>query len=170
MLFRVYEHYNDDYENIFQEQYNNCFICFEYKNDFENNPTTLHKQQLYFSNCNCNGTIHNNCLKIWLDINQSCPICRNIIIVKNKNVISILRFIPFGIQIYSFSKKLYNNYVLRFLFVFLFCDLFLKFYLLVFKNIYIFSNNFTYINTPILEEDIFFYNVDNVIILPRYHG
>ena len=113
MIFRVYEHYNDDYENIFQEhifqeQYNDCFICFEYKNDFENNSTTLRKQQLYFSNCNCDGAIHNNCLKFWLDKNQSCPICRNIIIVKNKNVTSILRFIPFGIKIYSFyscSKK-----------------------------------------------------------------
>lgn len=114
MIFNIYEDYNDGFEYITQEQYNVCFICFEYNNNFENNPTSLHKQQLYFSNCNCNVAVHNNCLQIWVDKNKSCPICRNIIIVKNNNISIISQFLPWGIQIYSVSKKIYI-FILRIL-------------------------------------------------------
>lgn len=162
MLFRVCEHYNDDYKNMFQEKYNDCFICFEYKNNFENKPTTLRKQQLYFSNCNCDAAVHSNCLQIWLDKNKSCPICRNSTIVENNNIIIILQFVPFGIQIYSFSKKIFV-YILKFLLIvltyILTYKLFIDVYLLMFKNIYyIQHNDYMYVPTSILEENNCFEN------------
>ena len=64
MIFRVCEHY-DDNQPIIEEQYNDCFICFEYKTDNENKPTNLQKQSVYLNNCMCDGAVHNFCLKIW---------------------------------------------------------------------------------------------------------
>jgi len=142
MLFRVYEHYNDDYEPIIQDQYNDCVICFEYKTNFENKPTSLRKQILYFSNCNCDVAVHKNCLQIWLHKNKSCPICRNNIVVEN-NKILILQFVPSGIQIYSFVKHIYNITLFRFLLIFLSYHLLIYFNLLVLKTIYI-PHNDTY--------------------------
>jgi len=163
MLFRVYEQYNDDYEDIFQEQCIQCFICFEYKNNFENKPTSLRKQLLYFSNCNCDGNVHNNCLQLWLDNNKSCPICRNSNIIENKNVILILKFMPFGIQIYSFSKKLSLRFV-RFLAVMIIFYLSIYFYLLVVKTKYVPYDNYTYTPIPILEDE--YCNKTNQLLHP----
>jgi hypothetical protein len=82
MLFRVCEHYNDNI--IFKDKNNNknnnkiireCFICFE--NDFEYGKIIcLNNQKLYLSNCKCNGYIHENCLDVWIEKSNKCPICR----------------------------------------------------------------------------------------------
>lgn len=42
---------------------NECSICL---NDIESDQQTT----------NCNHTFHNACLNNWLDINNSCPVCR----------------------------------------------------------------------------------------------
>jgi len=47
MLFRVCEHYDFNDQPIIQKQKNECFICFEYKTNFENRPTNLQKQKLH---------------------------------------------------------------------------------------------------------------------------
>jgi len=151
MLFRVCEHYNDDYEYMFQEKYNDCFICFEYKNNFENKPTTLRKQQLYFSNCNCNLAVHNNCLQIWLDKNKSCPICRNSIIVENNNIIIILRFVPFGIRIYTFIQ-MYTMRFIRNITAILFLYALIDFYFNIINTKYVPYDNYTYVPIPILQD------------------
>jgi len=160
MLFRVYEPYNDYYEHVIQEQYNECVICFEYKTNFENKPTSLRKQLLYFSNCNCDVAVHNNCLQIWLHKNKSCPICRNNIVVENNKIIIVLQSVPWGIQIYSFAKHIYNISILRFLLIFLIYHILIYFNLLVLKTIYT-PHNDTYKSIFISEEDNFFYHSNN---------
>ena len=150
MLFRVCEHYND--EPIIQERNNECFICFEYKTDFENKPTNLQKQKLYLINCLCNGAVHNYCLKIWFDKHRSCPICRINVIENNEATIFIYQFIPWGIQIYSFAKKMSIRFV-RILAVMLFFYALIDFCLLMFKIKYIPYNNYEYIPIPILEDE-----------------
>lgn len=160
MLFRVYEHYNDDYEDIIQYQYNECFICFEYKTNFENKPTSLRKQLLYFSNCNCDVAVHNNCLQFWLDKNKSCPICRNNVVVENNKIIFILQFVPCGIQIYSFAKHIYNISILRVLLIFLIYHILIYFNLLMLKTIYT-PHNDIHKSTFISEEDNFFHHSNN---------
>ena len=60
MIFRVCEHYYYD-----DEQYNECFICFEYITDNENKPINLQKQQLYVNNCCCDVAVHTCCLHLF---------------------------------------------------------------------------------------------------------
>lgn len=105
MFFNVCEHYDDNKE-IIRDECNNCFICFEYKINNENIPTSLHKQKIYLNNCICNGSIHNYCLKIWFDKNKSCPICRINVIESNNITIIFYKFIPYGITIYMLIKNI----------------------------------------------------------------
>lgn len=115
MLFRVCEHY-DDTQQIIQHQDNECFICFEYETCNENKPTSLQKQQLYFNNCLCNGSVHNCCLKIWLEKNKSCPICRiNVFENTNRRMI-VYQYNPWGMQIYLVKDIRIINVFLAILF------------------------------------------------------
>ena len=127
MLFRVCEHY-DDNQQIIQPEYNECFICFEYKTDNENKPTNLQKQQIYFNNCLCNGAVHNYCLKIWFDKNKSCPICRINVIENNNTTIIIYQYFPCGIQIYSLIKDIR---IIKVFLAMLFFQAFIQFCLIV---------------------------------------
>lgn len=151
MIFRVCEHY-DDKEPIVEEQYNVCFICFEYKIDNENKPTNLQKQSIYLNNCFCNGAVHNYCLKIWCDKNNSCPICR-VNVIKNNNITMIIyHYIPWGIKIYIFIKKV-SIIFLKFLSFMLFFYALIDFYLVVIRQKYVPYNDYTYIPSPILENE-----------------
>jgi hypothetical protein len=71
----------------------NCFICYEY---LEKNccPIELNKQVIYTTECKCNDFIHNKCLKLWLDIQKRCPICRIKVIEK----MTILQYISCKIE------------------------------------------------------------------------
>jgi hypothetical protein len=101
MLFRVCDHYSDSQE-IIQQEYNECFICFEYQTTNEKEPNKLRNQLLYLNNCICDGSVHDSCLKIWFNINKSCPICRIKFIEYNKATMIIFNYIPFGIRMYTF--------------------------------------------------------------------
>jgi|LauGreStaDraftv2_3_1035109.scaffolds.fasta_scaffold44963_1 hypothetical protein len=59
---------------------NECFICFEVSNEYEKYPSHLKSLHEYIKSCNCNGLIHNSCIEMWYNINNTCPICRNKII------------------------------------------------------------------------------------------
>lgn len=96
MIFRVYEHYDDD-ESLLSQYCNDeieiCFICYEVKTPLELNPTSLRKQ-LYYKHCMCDGLIHNKCLEIWIHKQSKCPICRAILIQPNysKDAFIIMSF------------------------------------------------------------------------------
>jgi hypothetical protein len=139
MIFRVYEHY----EEPIQEQQDVCFICFEYLKDNENMPTNLFKQQIYLNNCNCNGSVHNICLKSWFDIYNSCPICRINVIENNSASIIIYNYFPFGLKIYSFIKHTTIRTAKILLFLFFLYTL-QDFYLLITTTIFIPYKDFDY--------------------------
>jgi hypothetical protein len=102
MLYRICEHYYDENQDTFKNKYNECFICFEYEFDNEKNPIYLQKQNLYLTNCICDGNVHNHCLKRWVDMHKSCPICRINVVEYNITTTIIYNCIPFGIKIYTF--------------------------------------------------------------------
>jgi hypothetical protein len=81
MLFRVCEHYEDEPEYNDNRE---CFICFEYKN----NPIHLQRQEIYVNNCVCNSLVHVHCLKIWVDLYKTCPICRIKVIENNGSTVN----------------------------------------------------------------------------------
>jgi hypothetical protein len=71
MIFRVYEHYNEEEYNV-QE----CFICYDINDDFKLNPISLKTQGYYNKQCKCDGWIHKDCLDLWYIKQHKCPICR----------------------------------------------------------------------------------------------
>ena len=56
---------------------NECFICLEVSNQDEKYPSQLKNLQEYIKKCRCDGFIHSNCIEIWYNTNNTCPICRN---------------------------------------------------------------------------------------------
>jgi len=147
MLFRVFEHYDD---NLCQRDYDNeCFICFEYKTETDMKPINLQNQRLYFNNCLCKGSVHNDCLKIWFDKNKTCPICRIKVIENNKETIIIHNYIPWAIYIYIYIKKITLRFV-RVLSVILFMYTLVEFYFMVIKTRYRPYTDYTYIPIPII--------------------
>jgi hypothetical protein len=146
MIYRVCEHYDD--QPTIQEQINECFICFEYKTTFECVPTNLKKQQIYFNNCQCNGSIHNSCLKIWFDKNKSCPICRIDVVVNNKATTFIYNYVPCGIEICLLVKNIYNRFIKLFLAILFFHTL-VHFCLILFEMSHVLHND----TSPVLNDD-----------------
>jgi hypothetical protein len=130
MLFRVCEHYYENQE-MFQNNYNECFICFEYEMGNEKKPIYLQKQQLYLNNCICDGNVHNLCLQKWFNIHKSCPICRIKVVEYNNATVIIYNFVPFGIKIYTFIRSNVMRFV-RVISVLLFFYAIMDFYLLLF--------------------------------------
>jgi hypothetical protein len=157
MYFRVCEHY--DYNNLpistfeshYQYQNNECFICFEYKNDDGIIPIYLNNQSLYLNQCVCNGSVHNECLKIWFYKNKTCPICRIKVIENNNTTVIIYNYIPYGIIIYTYTKRICLN-IIRVFTLFFFIFLVIDFYCVVINSKY---RQYTYTPVPILDyEDI----------------
>jgi len=152
MLFRLCEHYDDEYQvinnNILSDD-KDCFICFEIImiNDLRNNK--LNKQTMFIKNCICDGNVHNKCLKKWFDIHRSCPICRTRVIEKNRVSFILVNFIPFGnyiyLKIYNFLFKL-SRYIFFLFFLCNICDFYLKYYLFNLKiyQDYTYQNNVDY--------------------------
>ncbi len=68
---------------------NFCFVCYEFKINKERKPKELIKQKLYIKTCECNGLIHNECLKTWYTSSGKCPICRELMLNKN-SVVAVL--------------------------------------------------------------------------------
>ena len=66
-----------------KEEENTCFICLELKIMKEKKPKRLKNQKIYIKTCQCDGFIHNSCLKTWYTASGKCPICREIMLNKN---------------------------------------------------------------------------------------
>lgn len=52
-----------------------CIVCWlpsKHKEPVNNMKDII----CFFSNCKCNALIHKGCLRTWLRVNSSCPICR----------------------------------------------------------------------------------------------
>jgi hypothetical protein len=154
MYFRLCEHY--DINNLpistetGREVVNECFICFEYKNDHGIIPIYLNNQSLYLCQCVCNGSVHNECLTIWFNKNKTCPICRIKVIENNKATVIIYNYIPYGILIYTYIKIItltLTRICLCFIFLFVFID----FYFVIIKNKSRQYNDYTYTSMPILD-------------------
>ena len=94
MFFSTTEHYQDNFV-IIPNEIDCCFICLENENNYCNLIMLSH-QQIYFCYCRCNGWIHHTCLQQWLNMNQTCPICRRHVI---KNTHSLVT---------CFAKKMIN--------------------------------------------------------------
>jgi hypothetical protein len=58
-----------------------CFICFD-KETNEKLITLSVLKDYYWTTCECNGTIHMFCFQKWIQIRETCPICRNAYISK----------------------------------------------------------------------------------------
>ena len=96
MIFQTFDPYNDEskeIEEIEESSITECFIC------FENNPVPLKlkNQCLYNKLCDCDGLVHETCLRTWYDKTGQCPICR----IKFDNINPIIRefLLPIGIDI-----------------------------------------------------------------------
>ena len=119
----------------YKKIYNECIICFENikKNEL---PIQLNEQEIYLKLCNCNPYIHISCLKIWVNLNYDCPICRNKIF-ENKLYEFTYGFyiIYYTISFYNFLKIIINKIVI---FIIKSKFLLLFFYLLIniFTQIY----------------------------------
>jgi hypothetical protein len=129
MIFRVCEHYDDE-QPICEYYDKECFICFELKSSHGFKTISLMEQKLYLHNCNCNGPIHNECLQLWFNMNNSCPICRNKMVERNNATIIIFSYVPYGISIYFFIKRLALR-VLQIIMVFIFLHKLIEFYLTI---------------------------------------
>ena len=147
MLFRVCEQYNDEevlYNNNNNNNNNNnildvieCFICFETISINELNQNKLSNQSIFFKICDCDGNIHNRCLKMWFDTHKSCPICRNNVIEKNCISFLVVKYLPFGNYIYL---GIYN-----FLFIYIkIIFLFIYYIKIIFLFIFIYNMFYFY--------------------------
>jgi hypothetical protein len=133
MIFRVCEHYDDE-QPIYGYYYDKeCFICFELKSCKGIKTINLIDQKLYLHSCNCNGPIHNECLQLWYNMNSSCPICRNKMVERNNATIFMFNYLPYGISIYFFIKKVTLR-ILKIIMVFMFFYKLTEFYLIVLFN------------------------------------
>jgi len=119
MIFRVYEHYDDnEYENIVSE----CFICYDSSDILE--LISLKSQPYYHKNCNCDGDIHKNCLDTWFMKQNKCPICR-MVITKNDNNINIVQLITIVDKKLSFVLSRLSNTIMYIIL----CYISLEFYI-----------------------------------------
>jgi hypothetical protein len=105
MLFMLCEHY-DENMNLYDNNQYECFICLEDIPTNELNKNKLNIQNLCIKTCQCDGFVHNNCLKNWFDKHNSCPICRKLVLSNNRVSIMVVNFIPFGNLIYCLLFKL----------------------------------------------------------------
>lgn len=75
MYFPVFEPYDNN--NDFKTDNSNnelCLICWE--NESTEIIIPFKKLHQYPTHCECNGLFHLICIEKWMEINNSCPICR----------------------------------------------------------------------------------------------
>jgi len=139
MIFRVCEHYDDQpiYKDYCDKE---CFICFETKSSQGYKTINLIEQTIYLHNCNCNGSIHNECLQLWFNMNYSCPICRNKMVERNTATIVVFNYVPYGISIYFFIKNVTLK-ILQVMLIFLFLHRLIEFNLNVILTRHIHISN-----------------------------
>lgn len=107
------------YQQI-DNEYHECFICLETQKTKEI-PIQLKNQTIFLKFCQCDGWIHDSCLKVWFNINEKCPICRN------KMLKNITLELECGFYIYYYFyiiTKIVNKFIeniVRFRNFFIFC-------------------------------------------------
>lgn len=145
MIFMVYEPYDDNFMKEPEVKYDDCFICLQLKIEDEEITIKLNEQTLYINECTCNSSVHNLCLKKWVDRYYSCPICRKRIIriINNDYSLSDL----FLRKILLFNSINTNSFsitisIMRFFAFILFLYSTLDFYLIIIKNRSQFSEQF----------------------------
>jgi hypothetical protein len=111
MYFTTFNHYDDDaiyYDDdaIYYDE--TCLICWE--------PSTANNyiykmksftSSSYYTSCSCNGKFHHDCLFKWINMAQSCPICR----IKIEPIVDENPQLPLT----------FNIFILLFKYLFLFC-------------------------------------------------
>ena len=84
-----------------------CFICMH----DDNVCTRLADQNIYVTNCKCDGWVHTRCNEQWFKLNGSCPICRvRKEELKGCHIQPIVKYIivtliVFGLLIYFIKQK-----------------------------------------------------------------
>ena len=98
MYFSTFNSYDDNLYD-FSNTTELCLVCWENEG---NCYTLTHFKHIYKyeTECKCNGVFHGSCIEKWLNINKSCPICReeiihinisSLIIRKTRFVVNIFR-------------------------------------------------------------------------------
>lgn len=106
MIFRVYEHYDDNQSNDSNiVKPDECFICYELAIDLESYPISLNSQINYNKLCGCDGWIHKQCLDIWYKKQQKCPICRLEIQERTNSFCTVVSLVPYINRVYIFVCK-----------------------------------------------------------------
>jgi hypothetical protein len=127
-MLRTFDHYynaleetNDLLTTNVVDEHLECFICYETKRKKEDKPISLQKQIRYIKICECDGLIHKKCLKKWVNLNNTCPICRQNIVKNNIYCIILLNNIPYLVDINLFFMKYINQTVFFCKFISIFC-------------------------------------------------
>lgn len=132
MYFCVYEHYDEIQPNYYEKKESKniieCLVCLETKIVDELTPIKLKDQTLYFTRCKCNSYIHKKCLKMWIEKQSICPICR--VNITDASIILLFskKYIPYSVNIYLFIKSLDIN-IFKVLLVYLFLYIILDTYI-----------------------------------------
>jgi len=101
MLFHVCSHYEEEENTPSTKEDTSmdvCFVCYDVSGSRP--PIELRKQTLYTTECDCNGDIHETCLRAWIRQHSKCPICRV--------DVQELKILPVGTskQCMKFTKRL----------------------------------------------------------------
>jgi len=80
MFYTIYT--SDEYYKKENNEDRICIIC--WLDDNKNKLCNLQNSNSIIT-CNCNVIIHNVCLKNWILLNHSCPICRKYLSIKKSN-------------------------------------------------------------------------------------
>jgi hypothetical protein len=119
MIFRVYEHYDDNQPiNNSCDKPDDCFICYEFVTNYEPCTISLRCQVNYDKTCGCDGWIHKKCLERWYLNQKKCPICRLAIYERQNTVYSILNITPYANRIYICARNSFYRIVTVFAYVF----------------------------------------------------
>jgi hypothetical protein len=107
MIYITSEPYNDDYtyeDNNINPNYINaheeCFVCYEFFDKKNMYTIKLRNKTNYFRLCACDGWIHETCLDYWCSEYDKCPICRDIMIKKQKHFL-----------LFIINNQLNNSYI-----------------------------------------------------------
>ena len=136
MSFRSINYYESKNDKKIEEkdtEQRECFICFDFQLD-NNNIIKLKNSTDFYKFCDCDGYIHVNCLNLWYEKNEECPICRNSIKRADNLELYNLYQYQYGVyMIYSFLvmkirvaksflfiiKLTHRMFLLLFVFIFL---------------------------------------------------
>ena len=113
MLFRTFEHYND--EIITENKINmECFICYDIQLENKIYTIELKNQEDYIKLCSCNGWVHKECLNEWYDKSQKCPICRQFTTKKTNISVTLKNYNSIFLFYMYFLKNFYMHKIVLF--------------------------------------------------------